>query len=76
MLTSVLEKFSTKKELQDIENFFANRTDLGSGKQAVSQAIIKIKSNIKQKQIYSDQLDIWLKERMLWRRIFLINKVI
>lgn len=65
MLTSVLEKFSTKKELQDIENFFANRTDLGSGKQAVSQAIIKIKSNIKQKQIYSDQLDIWLKERML-----------
>ena len=61
MLQSVLENISSQKELDEIEMFFSNIKDLGSGKQAVKQSINKIKSNIQWKKKHLANLSSWLK---------------
>ena len=61
MLSSTLKTFSTENELQDIERFFANKTDIGSGKQAVKQSILIIKSRISWRKMHTNSLKIWLR---------------
>ena len=61
MLTQVLSKFSTEDELRDIETFFASKTDIGSGKQAVKQSILTIKSNIAWKKMHTNSLAEWMR---------------
>ena len=60
MFSSVLSSFSTEQDLKDIELFFDNVKDLGSGNQAVKQSIEKIKSKIEWKKRNEADLNRWL----------------
>ena len=51
LLSGVLSQFSSEEYLIDIENFFKDKHDLGSGKKALEQSILEIKFNTIYKNI-------------------------
>lgn len=60
LLSGVISNFATKTYLNDIENFFADKTDLGNGKQAIRQSINEVKARIRWKQLNEASLKEWL----------------
>ena len=54
LLTAVLEDFSTEEKLKDIESFFKEKKNLGSGKNAIDQAKLKIKFRIVYRDIINN----------------------
>lgn len=60
LLSSVISKFATKTYLNDIENFFSDKTDLGNGKQAIRQSLNEVKARIRWKQVNEASLKEWL----------------
>ena len=67
MLSTVLSSFSTEQDLQEIEQFFSNQTDVGSGTKAVEQSKYKIKSNIMWNKVNSENLSKWLSRNSFFR---------
>uniref|UniRef100_A0A7M6DKS9 Aminopeptidase n=1 Tax=Clytia hemisphaerica TaxID=252671 RepID=A0A7M6DKS9_9CNID len=59
LLTAVLEDFSTEQKLKDIQAFFKEKKNLGSGKNAIDQAILKIKFRIVYRDIINN--DPWFR---------------
>ena len=62
MLSAVLDSFSTEEDLRDIVTFFSNK-NIGSGANAVKQAIHKIEGNILWKRNNFDNLVKWLEKQ-------------
>ena len=67
LVKTVVNDFSTKAELKEVEAFFANNSEAGAGARARKQALEEIKINILWKADYLHGLQSWLHQgKHIW----------